>query len=317
MGHSRAKIDSGGAAVVPSVRDGAVGGTGLMYYRARYYHPALGRFVSADTVVPEAGNPQALNRYAYVLGNPIRLIDPSGFYGVDVVQEYLNQMYGEDWQGTGWGTKLFESLTKAKAGDVMLTLDPQRNLEVYRIVGTELGEGEELWGLESIERNLVEGFAERTDWKDFEESADLAREVILGMWRRDANNVYNPVISWGTYHAGAITPADENAVKAMMILPFFASGLFASGGILEAGAFSAAGTAIEHFGGHIWPGRYMQAGNTVITWNDPDNLSNGALILISNAVIVDYQYSVYDPITVHQFDNQWYVPYSGPTNPCR
>ncbi|MCD4739004.1 MAG: RHS repeat-associated core domain-containing protein, partial [Anaerolineae bacterium] len=29
-----------------------VPGTGLMYYHARYYHPVLGRFISADTVVP-------------------------------------------------------------------------------------------------------------------------------------------------------------------------------------------------------------------------------------------------------------------------
>ncbi|MGC8947612.1 MAG: RHS repeat-associated core domain-containing protein, partial [Anaerolineae bacterium] len=29
--------------------------TGLYYYEARYYDPALGRFVQADTVVPEPG----------------------------------------------------------------------------------------------------------------------------------------------------------------------------------------------------------------------------------------------------------------------
>jgi len=55
-----------------------VPGTGLMHYGARYYHPALGRFVSADTMVPEAGNPQALNRYAYVKNNPLRHVDPDG-----------------------------------------------------------------------------------------------------------------------------------------------------------------------------------------------------------------------------------------------
>jgi hypothetical protein len=49
-----------------------------MDYGARFYDPALGRFASADSVVPEPGNPQALNRYAYVLGNPLRYVDPTG-----------------------------------------------------------------------------------------------------------------------------------------------------------------------------------------------------------------------------------------------
>jgi hypothetical protein len=49
-----------------------------MYYRARFYHPALGRFVSADTIVPEPGQPQDFNRYAYVRNNPLIYIDPSG-----------------------------------------------------------------------------------------------------------------------------------------------------------------------------------------------------------------------------------------------
>lgn len=39
-------------------------GLGLYDYRARYYDPALGRFVRADPLVPEPGNSQALNRYA-------------------------------------------------------------------------------------------------------------------------------------------------------------------------------------------------------------------------------------------------------------
>jgi RHS repeat-associated protein len=52
--------------------------TGLMYFNARYYSGALGRFVSADSIVPGAGEPQALNRYAFVLNNPLRHVDPSG-----------------------------------------------------------------------------------------------------------------------------------------------------------------------------------------------------------------------------------------------
>jgi len=118
-------------------------GLGLMDYGARYYHPGLGRFISADTIVPGAAsgsggglatigyseqtrltplavgfqelrflgqlasenrellqfgppaqwdrktrqkhtvpmgpvNPQALNRYAYCLNNPLRYVDPTG-----------------------------------------------------------------------------------------------------------------------------------------------------------------------------------------------------------------------------------------------
>ncbi len=51
---------------------------GLMYYNARYYIPSLGRFLSADTIVPNPANPQSYNRYSYTRNNPINLIDPTG-----------------------------------------------------------------------------------------------------------------------------------------------------------------------------------------------------------------------------------------------
>ena len=50
-------------------------GTGLNFYRARYYDPARGRFVSEDPAVYEEGDP---NLYRYVWNNPISLTDPSG-----------------------------------------------------------------------------------------------------------------------------------------------------------------------------------------------------------------------------------------------
>jgi RHS repeat-associated protein len=57
--------------------------TGLMFYGARYYDPYLHRFISADTIVPGAGNPQALNRYSYAFNDPIAYTDPTGHMACD------------------------------------------------------------------------------------------------------------------------------------------------------------------------------------------------------------------------------------------
>jgi RHS repeat-associated protein len=48
--------------------------TGLTYYRARYYHAGLGRFLSRDP----AGMADSVSPYAYVANNPVNLVDPFG-----------------------------------------------------------------------------------------------------------------------------------------------------------------------------------------------------------------------------------------------
>ena len=53
-------------------------GLGRTYLRARWYDGYLNQFVSPDPIVPDYRNPQSVNRYAYVTGNPVSLIDPTG-----------------------------------------------------------------------------------------------------------------------------------------------------------------------------------------------------------------------------------------------
>jgi hypothetical protein len=55
-----------------------------MDYRARFYDPYITHLTQPDTIIPDTKNPQAWNRYAYVLNNPIRYNDPSGHLCQDV-----------------------------------------------------------------------------------------------------------------------------------------------------------------------------------------------------------------------------------------
>lgn len=60
-------------------RDGVMtDGNGLLYMRARYYSPELKRFVNADVLMGNIGDSDTLNRYAYVEGNPVSMVDPFG-----------------------------------------------------------------------------------------------------------------------------------------------------------------------------------------------------------------------------------------------
>ena len=54
--------------------------TGNDFFNARYYTSSYGRFMSPDPANAGADitNPQSWNAYAYVLGNPLALVDPSG-----------------------------------------------------------------------------------------------------------------------------------------------------------------------------------------------------------------------------------------------
>lgn len=79
--------------------------TGMLYYRARFYDPEAGRFISEDPIQFDGG----WNFYAYVVNNPINLRDPLGLKqckkkcGVKVGPEY----YVTGMDSSGIGGKVF------------------------------------------------------------------------------------------------------------------------------------------------------------------------------------------------------------------
>ncbi|OQW65074.1 MAG: hypothetical protein BVN29_10915 [Nitrospira sp. ST-bin5] len=56
-------------------------GSGLYYYRARYYHPRLQRFVAEDPIEFRGGS---ANFYVYVGNGPLTYIDPTGLVSADI-----------------------------------------------------------------------------------------------------------------------------------------------------------------------------------------------------------------------------------------
>ena len=62
------------------MNNSATNDLGLIYMNARYYLPEVGRFISADSIVPDPQTPQSYNRYSYAFNNPVKYTDPSGHY---------------------------------------------------------------------------------------------------------------------------------------------------------------------------------------------------------------------------------------------
>lgn len=83
---------------------------GLVHMNGRLYDPLLGRMISPDPIVQEPYNAQNLNRYSYVLNNPLSYTDPSG---LSFVKKYWRAIvaaaitifapYLGAWTTTWWG----------------------------------------------------------------------------------------------------------------------------------------------------------------------------------------------------------------------
>ncbi|VVH52016.1 hypothetical protein BPUTSESOX_619, partial [uncultured Gammaproteobacteria bacterium] len=53
---------------------------GFIHMNGRVYDPQIGRFLSADPYIQAPYNTQSYNRYSYVMNNPLKYTDPSGYW---------------------------------------------------------------------------------------------------------------------------------------------------------------------------------------------------------------------------------------------
>ena len=120
-----------------------------------------GRFLSADTIVPNPSNPQSLNRFSYVRNNPLKYTDPTGHIekyddggGEPITCQQTNTCvtFGEYFENVilpvaafffdgAEYAELFNQCRKGEctAGDVLLTLIPTGIGKVFKGGSKALG----------------------------------------------------------------------------------------------------------------------------------------------------------------------------------
>ena len=145
---------------------------GLYYYVARWYDSALGRFIQADTMIPDPGSSTAYDRYAYVQNNPINFSDPSGHFSDDQLEDW----YGEDWKE--------ELRSKYSIEITMLLMSDNTNLGDV-VAYQENGQNYGAIFAEDEEGNLVMWDLKTRDQKSFDQ---IYKKSITGFYDQENGN---------------------------------------------------------------------------------------------------------------------------------
>ena len=84
----------------------------LYYLRARFYSPAIARFMQEDTYYGDG-----LNLYSYCHNNPVMYVDPSGHYAYEYYPNMFDDIDVENGQ-----KGLFKSSSSTNLGKICLNI---------------------------------------------------------------------------------------------------------------------------------------------------------------------------------------------------
>jgi RHS repeat-associated protein len=111
--------------------------TGLYYFKARFYDPDIGRFLSEDPAEGDFANPPSLQKYLYASVNPTKYVDPTGKDVEIIVGRPYRKPSGE-W--SPYGHTAIRVLDGSGRGRYDLAYDYGRYGKVWGLGGSQ-GEG--------------------------------------------------------------------------------------------------------------------------------------------------------------------------------
>ena len=119
---------------------------GLYDYGARWYDPAIARFVQPDPVIADPYDPQGLGRYAYVRNDPVGRIDPTGAFsfrfnawaGQIDPYGFTGISVGFDYGGGSWSVRGSASVRGVQVASAQIVQLAQAINEISRIGAFQL-----------------------------------------------------------------------------------------------------------------------------------------------------------------------------------
>lgn len=128
---------------------------GLVYLRARYYDPETGRFISKDVWRGSPLLPQTINRYVYVVNNPVTETDPTGAVIEKLREKGANMVYNLQHPGEyaqGMKQALADPIAR---GFVLDELSENADIVKYGSAAVGFGPGYAFFDLVSNAADLV------------------------------------------------------------------------------------------------------------------------------------------------------------------